>query len=551
MKLFFRFPNLESVHVYHYSVLFQDFNDQVCQEFIEHCPKLKRFEVIPATLNPDELCELLHKVRLLLTTVDVDDIKTNEKSLIDCVADFPRVQELYDQSGHFSSFQLILPVFDRLEHVQSIYITSIREDQTDFAETYIASKSKDQQNLIIQRLSKVKDVKWKYQGGLNTDSAMFINKYLTGLDILGIHSTVEQKWRYPRMQQTFRDYILESFCSAKFYSSLVYDKVEDLTLGDCFSDIVKSVFNDAPSNINRILKVNLHDIFFPRCDLLSLEVESSPPRSYRMITIVSPNVHLFKEVMDRMMEHGGHLNDVDELILEIPQDEQMFSESYYEILAYMSSLKKVTLQVPKKVVEKPNEQPYGYYDFLENEPTMVNEPTVVKELTMVNELTIKVHNCYTEFPSLLYQLSKRFPNLKYLKMDRFCGVWEDGTLEFQVKLASYSLECLTLDITRVKIDMQSNNVESDFFVVDVKFLANAKRYSYKVSVDLSSVALVHDGDLEGLTCGEDYLCVHVIVKKLKKLVLCMHQYKEASQYLEKLTPSYLETVVKSTITIED
>lgn len=135
-------------------------------------------------------------------------------------------------------------------------------------------------------------------------------------------------------------------------------------------------------------------------------------------------------------------------------------------------------------------------------------------------------------------------------MERFCGIWEEGAQEFQVRLAKCSLEHLALDVTRVKIDMEINNVNSDFFVVHVEFLTNAKRYSFKVSVDISSVTLVRDGDLEGLTCGEDYLRVHVILKKLEELTLCVDQYKDTNEYLEELPSCSENIIIKTTLQLK-
>lgn len=390
-KLFFRFPNLESVFVYNYSILFQDFNDLICQEFIEHCPKLSRFDVLPDVRNPDEFNELPYQLRLLLTTIDVNDIKTKDKRLIDCIADFPRLQELSDDKEHLGTFQALLPMIDRLQHVKSIHIPTIADDQNGFAETYLASKSKDQQDLIIQRLSKVEVLEWKYQGDLCTNSAKFINKYLTGLNDLEITSTFEQEWTDPLERQTFYDYILQPLCSARHHGSLVLDEIGAFTLGLCLPDILKNVFKQAPSNNNRILRINLDGILDERSDLLSLEIKLPPPSFARMITIANPYPGVITNMLTRMMEKGGHLDDVDEFVFEMPQDTRIANKEYYEILGTMSFLKKVRLEIPK-ILEK---------ELKDNHP-------LVNELMTVKELTIKAHNCYTDFQPYCINFAKDF-----------------------------------------------------------------------------------------------------------------------------------------------
>lgn len=212
-KLFFSFPNLEIVQFVDCLSLFAHFNDkELCAEFLKSCPKLKQFDI-----DEDYCCyprnyRLVYNLQHLLTSITIQGnpyytMPEEFESVQEYISKFPRLKSVYCNNNDIENFKGFLPIFDHLPNVTAISLHG-SNDQVDFAERYLASKTKEEQYLLVERLSKVQYLDLTFGKNFCVNSIKFIRKYLTGLERFYYKSSFNGYYN-DHLKQVFRDELLE------------------------------------------------------------------------------------------------------------------------------------------------------------------------------------------------------------------------------------------------------------------------------------------------------------------------------------------------------
>lgn len=249
-KLLFRFPNITKLHVHNYSILFEDFNDEICKTVIKSCPKLDTLKVVLGHSNFDQYYERMHKIRLLTTRLyllenaSIDEAITRYGSIVKLVCNFPRLKELYGFSGQLGTFQNYLPIFEQLSNLTNISLGEGWDDD-NLAEKCLATKPKEVQKLLLTRLSKVTELRCFRETSFCVNTLKFITNYLTGLKTLTLKSEHNQDWT-DSQQQVFCSNMLDLVCAAEKNSSLTLKEMDLSILTECFPIILDKVFFRLP-----------------------------------------------------------------------------------------------------------------------------------------------------------------------------------------------------------------------------------------------------------------------------------------------------------------
>lgn len=190
-----RFRNLKSVKLYYdeYNDPLVTLNDNDQQDVLaKSCPKLKRLEYENLSVFKKYYFDLMYKLRHSLTWLNLthmsrlDDV---EKYL----ADFPHLQAAWCQRGDLDSFEKCLPLIEKLPTLNDIIFGQGR-DEEGFAERYLSSKTKDEQSLFKERLSRLTHIVSSNTANLCVNGAKFILRYLTGLKYFSLYCYDKLTW---------------------------------------------------------------------------------------------------------------------------------------------------------------------------------------------------------------------------------------------------------------------------------------------------------------------------------------------------------------------
>lgn len=313
---------------------------------MRNCPKLNTFEVKSTFKHKARYnvryCRLLYKLRDLVTVMEINVIDYAESrfgSLVEFITSFPRLTKIRGVTNrHFNNFQKFLPVLSRLTKIEYMRMGA-DENKVDNAESYLAEKTKEEQDILFSTLSNLKTFKFHSINGFSVDSLKFASKYLTGLQVFRFKI---ERLNYSQLQD-FCDSVLDLFCSTSDGSNVFVNKVHLETLSMCFLNIVNKVFSLAQTK-----------------SILNLKVEEGNNRSIyvalykgkyeRGITLVVARSHNPQDIASYLFSQNVQLKKVDEFRFTISGRNKygfvVNNDTYDMLLQEMLLLKDVTLDIP-------------------------------------------------------------------------------------------------------------------------------------------------------------------------------------------------------------
>lgn len=155
------------------------FDDDLCRQFLQHCPKLANLMVHASGFfsNPP-----LHKIRLLLTELYLCG---QEDNIEQYVTSFPRLKSI-DIMGQLMTFESMLPILARLSNLQIIKLNPFENGTDKFLERHLRQKTSDEGDQLKERISQIKELEINCATVLSRYILEFIVKYTTGLKQLKI-----------------------------------------------------------------------------------------------------------------------------------------------------------------------------------------------------------------------------------------------------------------------------------------------------------------------------------------------------------------------------
>lgn len=350
-------------------------------------------------------------------------------------------------SLQFWKFEDYLPIFEHLTKLISIRVTHdvSDEEEENFAESFLSSKTEGQQDLVIRRLSKVKSLLYTSHSYFCPNAIKFIANYLTGLEDLNIRGQFHGALGSTLQQQQLLIEMISCAVKADGIVSLYNIKV--LVLAEMLPTIAHILFSRSPY-INRVLQISSIDYLIQDYDDVALDVEWWTDAQVNIWFFNHSSAH---QALAAIFD--SQFSDVDEFVFCIMDKAGGGSmpigfDMYDTILEAIPSLKKVTFDIPAS--------------FTESESSVETHQYPSIEL-----LTLR-YNSNVKFHLLLDRFAYMFPNLKCLNLYYYEGVVNQDTRDLYIDLAKYTLECLAIDLTPVRFMMNTQSIKSNFFIVQVE-----------------------------------------------------------------------------------
>lgn len=433
-KLFSRFPNLETIYIGQ-SVSLKNLNDDICKTIAKHCPKLTRFVIDPSI---ETQCDIPN-VRLLVTHVLY--YNTTRQTTSDIVAFFKSFPRLVSNDGFsprcLDSFEQVMCILEELSYFTDVCMGSVEEREEGFAEKYLATKPKEDQGLIMDRLAKVESLEVDWKGGFCVNSAKFILKYMTALksivfsDILCNNRAVDELVK-----------IIDSSADVKVkFSPMNFEE-----LSNCFGKIATQLLAKNCSQYKKRKRTLTIESSEEDYDYLSIKGDDNDIKlKVGVIDVVSLNEissSLFSQVFD-----------VDEFNLDGLYDRLDGNIDLYWHDAFIKSVpSSETLTLP---VDNGEGEELTTEISLENENLILPSVKYVKLLISFTDQDIR---------PFLKRYAIMFPSIRSLTFDNWCGVYDDEKGEHYINLYEYSLKNL-------KINLNFIYEVLPFFIIQLEILS--------------------------------------------------------------------------------
>lgn len=530
-KLFFRFPNLQTVEENGNNDLemYSEFDDELCRELLVSCPKLHTFKVANEFVKYDNLL----KLRCILTEMDLSEI--HEKAVYDnasFVLGFQRLKSLIINSENICTFEKFLPIFEQLPDLTRLVVVDVRHDQNKFTERYLATKQKEKQDLLVERLSKVTLLRWHDWHGICRNALDFIAKYLTGLEKLVLYVK-----------------FTDTFTARQQYRLLCSDMLELLySINDCYINI-----NLRISDLPTYLPFVLHKVYqqqartdenktmaiivkryygYEDSSLAEIAIKQEPNKSIKSVSLKMVGKHSLDNLITSVLPETAPLDNVTYLKFSPFEGQDIDYTVYEHLLGWMKSLKRVFLEIPRSF----REAEFMHYTFDQEYDGSI--------YPQVEQLTLKSYSD-VKYQTLLSRFSFAFPNIRQLNIDSHCGYWRQHLGEFELVLCKYSLKYLKVDVTPMKNMMEKYinkdcATDTDFFVMELESFSTSKRHSYKVAPRSLTITRLNGDDLNGLIQGRDFFRLRIIINHLEHLEL----YKGSPFLYNDYDASYPKRIIK-------
>lgn len=525
-KLFLRFPNLEEVWCDNFSTLFDDFDDDICNDFVKMYPKFKLFRVEPGYGDDMDYSDLLFKLRQLITFIDMNILENvwEYGGIIHYLSSFPRLTEIEGPFDGLDSFAMLLPVFEKLPNLTKLEIRG-EDGQENFAETYLATKPKDVQDLVVERLSRITHLRWTSFPDISINTMKFVSKYLTGLEVFSVSSSNNVNWTKVQQDLYFSD-VMDRVCSAKSSGSVNLDMLRITDVSKCFSAIADRIFHQTPPNVFRSLEI-CASYKLELVNWISMQVRQD--LNTRKIGLTFKSQLALQEIVASLFNEEP-LDYIDVLKIglgEMKVIPEVTMDMYNRVLGCLPSLKKVSLDIP--------------IGFKDNKTSSLqnNEHPLVETLALYTAPDIKIQ-------TLLNTSYYSFPSMKHLSLYYYTGAWEEHFKRFQIRLPKHSLESLTIDTTPVVIKMRQNrskpvSMEDDFMLIKLKMFDTDETLEFFASLDLKTVRKFTFDDFVKYY-REGYYPLHITVKSLQKLKLCVLPGIMNYEVNERYSTMFIKTV---------
>lgn len=523
-KLFFRFTNLQHVHIHDSVSLFDKFDfDTMCDMFLRSCPKLMTFDVSSIGKNTVAYYVLAWKLRKLLTKFTATMYDQNKiiqyGTPVQFFTSFPRLQDLEDWSESITSFEGLFPVLEQ-SNIRSI--TSKVNDKENFAEQYLETKSKEEQEQLLEKLSQIKDLDYHPRHNRWTNSIKFISKYLAGLETFSATVYGDNKHWTGLQEGVVIDHMLDILCRVKNHGFVYFSSMYFTDLPKYLPMMLQKIFQSTNERaVNRILQLEITSRGgLSQPEDINMEIKTNQRRGIQQIEIlVCPRVNL-EEIRSCLFDGSIQYDEIDTFVFEL--DKTFWKQYRSNAVDYVNIFDKFFEKLPnlkELIMDVPEVQRVTQ---LQSQLLCKNGYPLVKKVTLHATTNAQLQ-------PLLERYHMTFPNMNHLSLYNYCGVWNDDSNEFEINLAEYTLETLTIDLAPAEVEFKkratpSFKEEERFFLVKIK--SNDDSYMFKVSSNLSSITKMNESDLEKFTLGDGGIQVEITVAKLQYLEVCKFQKRQ-------------------------
>lgn len=283
-KLLLRFQNLTDVEIFDCIALLEEFTDEICQEILEKCQKLDRFEVYLGLTTMVRYNHLLYNLRLLATSLNLSGYDTQQGNVIQYLTSFPRLQKILGSLEHFTNFHQLLQVLQRLENLKDIDLF-VEEDQHYLVERHFATTTRYEQDILINRLSNITQFEITYRRGLGVSSMRFITTYLTGLEDFTVSiECFGEDWT-DQQRQVFLD-SLNFICKTKNTSNIYLLEFDPLLFQHYLPIVQDKVIRSSGT-----FRISIHSPYdSDDTDFVDFYIQST--RSSKQLTLVLGKLYL-------------------------------------------------------------------------------------------------------------------------------------------------------------------------------------------------------------------------------------------------------------------
>lgn len=512
----FCFPNLQEVDFVGDNQTFvNNFDDEICKQILQTCPKLKKFKWVACRPTAKQLIKLRH----VLTRLVIQDVNSSFGTLTEFINKFTNLKVLkINEPNGLDTFQKMLPIIHKSTLTElSFYLT--KGDVDNFLNRYLNMKPKAEKAQLKDKLSNIVRLELDGCRNLNRNAYNLISNYMPMLTHLEVRSNDDMDW-VDREIDFFCGNMLDLIPLVKNSCRLGHQMNTEV-FAKCLPAIIQKVYRQIPDGCRREMELVIKhhpDIFYEE-GLVYLNLSVWQKR--RLIEIVPDHYTPLHELMADCFLETGPINEIDSFQFYIRKnysgpdiDLEMDFLTFENILAKMPLLREVYLEVPKTFVD----------EF--SECDRMNEAVT---LPFVEKACIKASSDI-RIQTLLDGSRSLFPNLKELSFYYYCGLWRPTMGEFQLDLPTHSLERLKVDVTTVRMESLIAGIVKGtydeplegFFVLEVELLSSSVRHSYKVLFSDLSYTKLRSNSLKNLTRGKDYLRMHITAHTLKRIDLIMN-----------------------------
>lgn len=495
-KLISRFVNLKKVEIQDSLVIFDNFTEETCDRIRTNCQQLDTFSVRSYDLEnfPKNFSEILYMLRSLITNIDVGDLY-DIPEIEEFISSFPRLKSIEGHHEDILRFQGWLPIYVKSPNLKEIGVDCSWDDDRAFMERFLRSKSGQQGEMIVKRLSEISKLTWSCSQNFN--SLKFIKKYLTGLTKIEISCNC---------REPFYSMALNVASSIAEYKLSTY--TEGTFLPTCLPTMMKKVFYPLSPTCKtvprRVLQYQILSSGSVTRDVsVFLTAKSSLQQSLQSIEVKSIGGF---DLIDLFLDVPFVRNDVVEFWLKLSYHFYHYidTEWYDKVFARIAVFNKITIDIPSSYRDsQPRYELHAKYNRIQD-LTLRASPDL-KIQTLINR-------CYFAFPSL-----------QRLNIFNHSGTWNESTNNFQLDLEWYSLKQLTLDLTPVKTKyLQKKELTDDAFIV-VEISSSDEQYLCKIPLCRTKSATIVDESV--WDSSADHLAVYVTVNNVKQVKFCIYHDK--------------------------
>lgn len=498
-ELLFQFRNLKELHIRDSVPLFGKFDNKLSELLLNFCPKL---DTVKISTEIDQFI-YLYNMRVLLTEFDMNRIGDRRvlPSLL-YLGRFPRINKIIGVKEQLDNFQKLLSFVYHLPALKDVTLRSAVEDQENFAENYLSSRTEDEQAQILKTLSKITRVTIEPRSeAFGVQSIKFIHRYFSGLKYFYMSNHNDTKWTNLH-QRVFCGELLDIYRSTTDDKSSIY--LQHVPIKDLIA-ILPSVTQKAFSSPSktRILQIDMTDMLTRSNKSGGMYIKKGRTQSEKCVRLMVPKQPGLQGLDAAFFAKLPVLENVDVFELNIEYKNLAYStattiDMYDRILKKIPTAKKLFLDVPA-----------SYKDI------------GLLSLThpQVQDLTLQI-TAKAQVEILLNTLFLKFPNLKRFNLHYFSGTWNQYAGEFRIRLQHSTLDKLEVDVSPVLATWKNYPTKKELFVIEI-FSRLGTRF-FVVSYDLKSLVERNARDFQNLECGVDYYKVVIDVGMVERLDICMY-----------------------------
>lgn len=384
-------------------------------------------------------------------------------------SNFSQLQEIdISATRNLNTFEKWLPLFEQHDYLKSIQGYLTIDDAEDSLNRYMLMKSDKERNMILGKLSNLETLfVQNYEFFPNT--IKIITKYLIGLQQFRFHQRISKNWTQNQLDVFSNEFLNFLNNMVNYYVELRMDRP---ALSRCLTTIFHKVFDQLPQSTHcprRILKIHL--IPYDNNKIAMKSMKTSPYSQLERSVDLKITMDEHETIVQHVKESQAQVN-----ALYFRANSGDIPSTYFsmmqELLDVLPSITKISFAVPqnrgKKFYHKNGACQYTQVKYLE----LSTYETKGRRRHFSFE-QVKRKHIWNDCISM-------FPEIKFLKLKYFTGVWKSDLREYNISLKNVELERLHLDVTPVfkKLYYVTFNLD---FVLDIQ--TYDERHFYKISVN--------------------------------------------------------------------